>query len=112
MKINVFMTILALAASALVGYAFHASGCDALQTSLSTILFALFLVMGMGVSFEQYHRTSTLVKVTCFALLVVTMLIDIALIAFEVSVPAFVITNGLIAIGAAAVCYMLYQSKQ
>lgn len=112
MKINVFMTILALAASALVGYAFHASGCDALQTSISTILFAIFLVMGMGVSFEQYPRTTMLVKVTCIVLLVVALMLDIALIAFEVSAPTFVITNGLLAIGAAAICYSLIQSKQ
>lgn len=112
MKVNIFMTILALAASALVGYAFHASGCAPLYTGISTALFAAFLVTGMGISFEEYPRTSMLIKVTCFTLLVLTFVLDLILIACEVSNPTFIIINGLLAIVALAICYMLYQSKQ
>lgn len=112
MKVNIFMTILALAASALVGYAFYASGCAAIYTSISTSLFAIFLVTGMGISIEESPRSSTLIKVTCFTMLVLTLILDLILIACHVSNPTFIITNGLIAIVAMTICYMLYKSNQ
>jgi hypothetical protein len=112
MKVNIIMTILALVASALVGYAFHSSGCEVLHTVISTVLFAIFMVVGMGISLEQYPRSSMLIKVTCFVIMILTLILDIILIAFKVSDPTFVITNGLLAVAAFALCYMLYQSKQ
>ncbi|MBO7189730.1 MAG: hypothetical protein J6V55_04005 [Alistipes sp.] len=112
MKINVFMTILALVASALVGYAFYYAGCTTLHTVVSTVLFAIFLEMGLGLYVENYPRTSILLKVTSFVFLVAFLVLDIILIAVKVSNPTFIITNGLIAVIATLICYKLYQAKQ
>lgn len=112
MKVNMFMTVLAMLASALVGYAFYASGCDTLQTIVSTIMFAIYIVTGMGLSVEQYPRTSMLIKVTAFTLLVITLIADIILIVAEASEPTFIIVNGIVLVIALALGYMLYNSKQ
>ena len=106
------MTILALVASALVGYAFYACDCTTLHTSISTAIFAILLVLSWGISFKQYPRTSTLIRITSFILLLAALAIDIILIALNVSNPTFIITNGLLAVVAALICYSIYQSKQ
>lgn len=112
MKINVFMTILALVASALVGYAFYISGCSALQIGVSTALFAIFLEIGIGISIERYPRTSILLKVTSLIFLIAALVLDIILIALAVSQSTFIIANGLFAVVAALVFYNLYNTKQ
>lgn len=112
MKVNIFMTILALAASALVGYAFYASGCTTLHTVVSTVLFAIFLEMGLGLSVKEDPRTSILLKVTSFIFLIAALVLDIILIALAVSQSTFIIANGLFAVVAALVFYNLYNTKQ
>lgn len=112
MKVNVFMGILALIATAIVGYAFYASGCNALQISISTLMFAIYIISGMSLSVEQYPRSSMLIKVTAFTMLVITLIADIILIAADANESVFIIINGLLLVIALSLGYMLYNSKQ
>lgn len=112
MKVNVFMGILALLATAIVGYAFYAAGCNALQTTISTLMFAVYIITGMSLKVEAYPRTSVLIKVTAFTFLAFTLIADIILIALDANGPLFVIINGVILVVALALGYMLYNSKQ
>lgn len=112
MKVNVFMTLLAVAASALIGYTFYASGCSTLQIWVCTLIVALLLVTGMGLSLAGYPRSTMLLKVSAFVMLLVSLILNVILIATEVAPTGFIITNGLFVVVTLALGYLLCQSKQ
>ena len=112
MKVNVFMTILALLASALVVYVLFSQDCTALQISVYSLLFALFAVTGMGISIKDYPRSTILLKTASFVFLAIVLVLDTVLIKANASSTAFVLTNGIMAIVALATGYIIFNSKQ
>lgn len=112
MKVNLFLVLLALLAGTLIGYGFHASGVGMLQTMVSYVLCTLFLATGMGLSVEGYPRTTTLMKTVALGFFLLTLGLNILLIAVGTEPPACIITNGLLALITLTIVYLIVRNRQ
>lgn len=112
MRVNGFMMLLAILASALVGYILYSIDCSPLQMAVFSMMFAVFSICGASLSIDDYPRSSMLLKVTSFVFLVIVIILDTILVCVDAGNSVVIVSNGLLLIIALAIGYMLYNSKQ
>lgn len=112
MKVNLFTLIIALIIGGLFGYGFYPMANPHWLAILGAVLCTLLLIATMSISLPEYPRSSVMFKTLSGSLFTVLLVTDIIFFWISVSMPVFVITNGLItAIGATGL-HLIYKSKR
>lgn len=99
MKLNVFMTIICLALSVLLGYiAYTIAGNDenaGICFATSAICFAVSLMPAMGVKYDS-SRIGINIRVLSIVFFILTLACNLAFAAISVVLPHYLIVNGLL----------------
>lgn len=115
MKINVFLSIIVFLLSCLLGFwVYSVTDSDAyaaLAGVLSTICFALPLIMGFGIS---YNTSAAIVNVRMlsFVLFLLMLILHFYFANTGISMPSYVLINGIIVCIYLAIIYAILKSKQ
>ena len=115
MKINVFLSIIILVLSCLFGFwVYSIAEPDANATLagvLSTICFALPLITGFSMS---YNTSAAIVNVRMlsFALFLLMLILHFYYANTGISMPSYVLINGIIVCIYLAIIYAILKSKQ
>lgn len=114
MKFNIVKTIIAIAASLLVAYAMYAydkSGNGWLLPIFAFIESAVLQTCALGINVEGL-RTMANIKITSWAFFVICMIMNAIFSCMEFSVPAFVISNGVVVLMAILLIYSLARANK
>ena len=115
MKVNIIPTMIALAISALIGYALYAlcktEGQELLLAIGGGIALFLPLATCLGLRFEQ-GRTSANTAAVGGVFFVVLLIAQLFFAFVQFSTPAYVITNGILLLVFIGVVYGVAKAKQ
>jgi len=114
MKINFVLTTIAVAISALIAYglySFHDSENKPLLTIGSFVSLAVTLAITIGAGFKE-SRTGTNIKTVSSIFFVVALLSNLIFTFISFSVPAYVITNGIILMIYILILYSINKANQ
>lgn len=111
MKINYFLSVLALLVGALIAYGFCAADAPLLQTIVSVVLSTVFLLIGMGVSIEGQPRATMLVKTLASTVFLFLLILNIFLTGLHVGESFYIIINGILTLLAVTLLYLIIRAK-
>lgn len=115
MKVNVVFLVIALAIAGLIGYAFYATNKGEANCVLLAIgsgcMIAASLSSSLAVSFKGRGGTGN-IKIVSVLFLLVFLISNIIFGFTGVSVPAYVIVNGLLLLVYILIVYSLYRATK
>ena len=115
MKVNTFLTLIALILSSLLGYwVYSVADTDAHATLagvLSAICLAIPLIMGFCVSYQTSAAIVNVRTLSC-ALFLLMLILHFYYANIGISMPSYVLINGIIICIYLAIIYAILKSKQ
>ena len=115
MKINIVLTTIILVLSALLGYwVYSVAEPDTHATLagvLSAICMAIPLIMGFGVSYQTSAALVNVRTLSC-CLFILMLILHFYYANTGISMPSYVLTNGIVLCVYTAVAYAILKSKQ
>ena len=115
MKINVVLTLIILVLSSLLGYGVYSIAKSDIHATMagvvSAICFFLPLIMGLCIS----YRTSVAIvniRITSFTLFLIMLVLHFYYANTGISMPCYVLTNGIIVCIYLAIIHVILKSKQ
>ncbi|NDV80452.1 hypothetical protein [Bacteroides sp. 51] len=113
MKLNLFLSIIAVVVSGLVFYGLYEVNNEKLIYPITaTVVNVALLVFTMGVSFEGYPRSTTMAKTSTGIFWFIALVMNVLFVVFEAPNVVLIITNVLLLSICAAVVYGILKSKQ
>lgn len=113
MKFDIVKTIIAVAASLLVAYAMYAWDKSGNGGSISLVAFiesGMLLTCALGIKIDRLH-TMLNIKITAWAFFVICLMMNALFASGTFSVPAFIISNGVVVLIAALIIYSLVKAN-
>jgi len=115
MKVNTFLTLIALVLSALLGYwVYSVAEADTHATLagvLSAICLAIPLILGFGVSYQTSAAIVNVRTISC-VLFLLMLILHFYYANTGISMPSYVIINGILVCIYLAIIYAILKSKQ
>ena len=114
MKIDIFKTVIALVASALIAFGFFSFYHGDNKNLLVIGCFFELLITGflyLGLHFEQ-KRTTTLVRIVSSIFFVVFLITNLVFSFINYSYETYIIVNGLMLLAYLLIIYILLKAKQ
>lgn len=115
MKVNTFLTLITLVLSALLGYwVYSVAEADTHATLagvLSAICLAIPSVLGFGVSYQTSAAIVNVRMLSC-VLFLIMLILHFYYAATGISMPSYVLINGIIICIYLAIIYAILKSKQ
>lgn len=114
MRVNVFLTILGIVFSCLIGYlAYYISAGD--ENNLlcgigSTVCFAITLIPAMGLKYES-SRIGISIRIFSFVTLIAFVISCFCFAKYGVTLPHYILVNGILLIIYLAIFYKLQGTK-
>ncbi|WP_290540536.1 hypothetical protein [Alistipes sp.] len=112
MKANIFTIILSILSGALISYGFHAAGASTPLIACTGLLCTLSLVLGMGISWAEYPRTSMLLHTLGWVFFVLFLGLNILLGVLGAGESLLIILNGILVIVLLGASYFVTNAKQ
>lgn len=112
MKINPFLSVLALLLCGLVFYGFYAAA-DELVYSITAGVASLFsLIPAMGLYFENSSRMSVMFKAAAWSMFFIFLVVNICFVWLLVNTHATIIANGVLLVIELLVLYGISRAAQ
>lgn len=113
MKLNLFLSCIAVVVSGLVFYGLYEMNQEKLiYPIIAAAVNVILLVFTMGVSFEEFPRSTVMVKTTTGIFWFIALVMNILFVVFEVQNVVLIIANVLILSICAAIAYGIFKAKQ
>ncbi|MDR1883122.1 MAG: hypothetical protein LBR26_10140 [Prevotella sp.] len=114
MKVNFVQTLIAIATSLLVAYAFYAfhKGENALLLSCGSFIFlSTTLIIAIGINFNL-PRTNVNIKAVAGIFCVIGLIDHIVFSFFDFSIPGYIISNGILLLLFILIIYSISKASQ
>jgi hypothetical protein len=114
MKINIVLSIIAVALSSLITYGLYTiyDGENQMLLSIGSLMFLSFtLAFTIGVNFEQ-SRITTNIRAISGIFFVLALISNLIFTFIDFSIPSYVITNGLLFLVFILIVYSISSAKQ
>ena len=113
MKLNLFLSFIAVVVSGLVFYGLYEMNQEKLiYPIVAAAVNVILLVFTMGVSFEAYPRSSIMLKTATGVFWFIALIMNILFVVFNVSNVVLIISNVLILSICSAIVYGIFKAKQ
>jgi hypothetical protein len=113
MKFNIVTTFIALCLSALIAFGFYSFNDNALKAALcigSFILISITLVMAIGIRFNNY-RGNINIRATSVTFFVAALVSNLIFSFVVFSLPAYIVTHGILLLLYLLVVYLILKPK-
>jgi len=113
MRLNLFLSCIAVVVSGLVFYGLYEMNQEKLiYPIVAAAVNVILLVFTMGVSFDKYPRSTVMVKTATGVFWFIALIMNILFVVFEVSNVVLIIANVLILTICASITYGIFKAKQ
>ena len=113
MKLNLFLSCIALVVSGLVFYGIYEVNSDKLIFPITaTVVSAILLVLTMGISFKDYPRSTVMMKISTGIFWTIALVMNILFVVYDASNVVLIIANALLLSIGASLVYGISKSKQ
>ena len=113
MKLNIFLSCIAVVVSGLVFYGLYEANQEKLIYPITaTVVSLLLLVFTMGISLSDYPRSTMMMKTTTGIFWFIALIMNILFVVFDVSNVVLIISNALLLAICSSVAYGISKSKQ
>lgn len=110
MKINLFLSIIALLLGGLIFYGFYNFGQDLPINAVEAGICTIALIPAMGIRLKNCPRETTMFKTFSILWFFLLFVINSLFVVFNAGISTLVILNGLIFIGGILVLYFIYNT--